>query len=160
MARKLPETAIGVRSAGISDEDADYLELQMDLESGYTLERQILLPRNQHFVFLSDIVTGTETANLEYRSVIPVASGMTGSLDGETHEVVLKTKGLSARVFPIGLPQERDFFQPGSLTLNDQSQLVLHQQSAEANGLYAPLIIDWEPGLKTQTGRLGESDRK
>lgn len=131
-----------------SDEDADYLELQMDLESGYTLERQILLPRNQHFVFLSDIVTGTETTNLEYRSVIPVTLGIAGALDDETHEMVLKTKGLSARVFPIGLPQERDFFQPGSLTLNDQSQLVLHQQVSEANGLYAPLIIDWEPGLK------------
>lgn len=131
-----------------SDDDADYLELHMDLELGYTLERQILLPRNQHFAFLSDIVTGTETANLEYRSVIPVTPGIAGSLDGETHELVLKTKGLSARVFPIGLPQERDFFQPGSLTLNDQSQLVLHQKNAAANGLYAPLIIDWEPGLK------------
>ncbi|WP_339728799.1 hypothetical protein [uncultured Gimesia sp.] len=131
-----------------SDADADYLELQMDLESGYRLERQILLPRNQHFVFLSDIVTGTEAANLEYRSMIPVTSGIASSLDGETHEMVLKTKGLSARVFPIGLSQERDFFQPGSLTLNDESQLVLQQQVSKSTGLYAPLIIDWEPGLK------------
>ncbi|MCA9014726.1 MAG: hypothetical protein KDA77_05265, partial [Planctomycetaceae bacterium] len=131
-----------------SDEDADYLELQMDLESGYTLERQILLPRNQHFVFLSDIVTGPETANLEYRSILPVTPGVTGVQDDETHELVLKTKGLSARVFPIGLPQERDFFQPGSLTLNDQNQLELYQQNPAANGLYAPLIIDWEPELK------------
>lgn len=130
-----------------SDEDADYLELQMDLESGYKLERQILLPRNQHFVFLSDIVTGTETANLEYRSVIPISPGIKGSLKEGTHELQLKTKGLSARVFPIGLPQERDFFQPGSLTLDDQNQLVLHQASL-GNALYAPLIIDWEPGLK------------
>ncbi|MCH9655690.1 MAG: hypothetical protein K0U90_11635 [Planctomycetes bacterium] len=131
-----------------SDEDADYLELQMDLDSGYKLERQILLPRNQHFAFLSDIVTGTETANMEYRSMVPVAPGMTSSLNGETHELMLKTKGLSARVFPIGLPQERDFFQPGGLKLNDQSQLELHQQAPEANALYAPLIIDWEPELK------------
>lgn len=131
-----------------SDEDADYLELHMDLESGYRLERQILLPRNQHFAFLSDIVFGSENANLEYRSLLPVLSGITGSLDGETHELMLKTKGLSARVFPIGLPQERDFFQPGSLTLNDKNQLVLHQQAAEANALYAPMIIDWEPELK------------
>ena len=131
-----------------TDEDADYLELHMELESGYKLERQILLPRNQHFVFLSDIVTGEETANLEYQSFIPVTPGMTGSLNGATHELSLKSKGLSARVFPIGLTQERDFFQPGSLTLNDQSQLVLHHQASEANALYAPLIIDWEPELK------------
>lgn len=130
-----------------SDEDADYLELQMDLESGYKLERQVLLPRNQHFAFLSDIVTGTETANLEYRSVIPISSGIIGSLREGTHELQLKTKGLSARVFPIGLPQERDFFQSGSLTLDDQNQLVLHQASL-GNALYAPLIIDWEPELK------------
>ena len=131
-----------------SDEDADYLELHMELESGYKLERQILLPRNQHFAFLSDIVTGTEPANLEYRSLIPVTPGIAGTLNGETHELSLKTKGLSARVFPIGLTQERDFFKPGSLTLNDQSQLVLHQQVSTANALYAPLIIDWEPDLK------------
>lgn len=131
-----------------SDEDADYLELHMELESGYSLERQILLPRNQHFVFLSDIVTGTETANIEYSSILPVTPGIAGSLDGETHELKLKTKGLSARVFPIGLSQDRDFFQPGSLTLNDQNQLVLHQQVSASNALYAPLIIDWEPELK------------
>lgn len=131
-----------------SDEDADYIELHMELDSGYKLERQILLPRNQHFVFLSDIVTGEEAANLEYHSYLPVTPGMTGSLDGETHELKLKTKGLAARVFPIGLPQDRDFFQPGSLTLNDQSQLVLHHQATEATALYAPLIIDWEPELK------------
>jgi len=131
-----------------SDEDADYLELHMELESGYKLERQILLPRNQHFVFLSDIVTGAETANLEYRSFVPAAPGITGSQDDETHELSLKIKELSARVFPIGLPQKRDFFQPGSLALNDQSQLVLHQHAAEAKSLYAPLVIDWEPELK------------
>tara|TARA_R110002095_G_scaffold159290_2_gene138084 strand:+ start:573 stop:2477 length:1905 start_codon:yes stop_codon:yes gene_type:complete len=131
-----------------SDEDADYIELHMELESGFKLERQLLLPRNQHFAFLADIVTITEPANLEYRSVIPVTPGITGTLDGETHELLLKAKGLSARVFPIALPQEKDFFQPGSLTLNDQSQLVLHQQVASANALYAPLIIDWEPDLK------------
>lgn len=130
-----------------SDDDADYLELQMNLESGYKLERQIMLPRDQHFVFLADIVTGTETAKLEYRSILPVNSKMTGRMDEETHELLLKTKGLSARVFPIGLPQERDFFQSGSLSLDEQNQLVLHQVS-HANSLYAPLIVDWEPELK------------
>ena len=97
-----------------SDEDADYLELQMDLEGGYTLDRQILLPRNQHFVFLSDIVNGSEAARLEYRSLLPVASGFTDAVDEETHELSLKTKGLAARVFPLGLPQDRDFFFPGN----------------------------------------------
>ncbi|MAC56252.1 MAG: hypothetical protein CME31_27265, partial [Gimesia sp.] len=68
--------------------------------------------------------------------------------DSETHELTLKTKGLSARIFPIGLPQERDFFQPGSLTFNEQHQLILQQQASEATALYVPLIIDWEPDLK------------
>ncbi len=131
-----------------SDEDADYLELQMDLEGGYTLDRQILLPRNQHFVFLSDIVNGSEAARLEYRSLLPVASGFTDSVDEETHELSLKTKGLAARVFPLGLPQDRDFFCPGSLSLNERGQIELHQAAAEATALYVPLVIDWEPDLK------------
>ncbi len=131
-----------------SDEDADYLELQMDLDSGFRLERQLLLPRNQHFAFLSDIVTGTEAANIEYRSILPVSPELTGSVDSETHEMMLKTKGLTARVFPIGLSQERDFFQPGSLTFNEQHQLILQQQVSEASALYVPLVIDWEPDLK------------
>jgi len=120
----------------------------MDLDSGFRLERQLLLPRNQHFAFLSDIVTGTEAANIEYRSILPVSSELTGSVDSETHEMMLKTKGLTARVFPIGLSQERDFFQPGSLTFNEQHQLILQQQVSEASALYVPLVIDWEPDLK------------
>lgn len=131
-----------------TDEDADYLELHMDLDSGFRLERQLLLPRNQHFVFLSDIVTGAEASNIEYRSILPVSSELTGMVDSETHELTLKTKGLTARIFPIGLPQERDFFQPGSLTFNEQHQLILQQQVSEASALYVPLIIDWEPDLK------------
>ncbi|QDU48221.1 hypothetical protein Pan110_05340 [Gimesia panareensis] len=131
-----------------SDEDADYLELQMELDGGYTLERQILLPRNQHFVFLADIVNGSEAARLEYRSLLPVSAGYTGFVDEETHELSLKTKGMSARVFPLGLPQERDFFQPGSLSLNEQGQIELQQQAVEATALYVPLVIDWEPDLK------------
>lgn len=130
------------------DEDADYLELQMDLDGGYTLERQILLPRNQHFVFLSDIVNGSEAARLEYRSLLPVSAGYSGIVDEETHELSLKTKGLATRVFPLGLSQERDFFQPGSLNLNEQGQIELHQEVAEATALYVPLVIDWEPELK------------
>ena len=131
-----------------TDEDADYLELHMDLDSGFRLERQLLLPRNQHFAFLADIVTVTEAASIEYRSILPVSSELTGMVDSETHELTLKTKGLSARIFPIGLPQERDFFQPGSLTFNEQHQLILQQQASEATALYVPLIIDWEPDLK------------
>ncbi|MCA9005456.1 MAG: hypothetical protein KDA70_09315 [Planctomycetaceae bacterium] len=131
-----------------SDEDADYLELSMELDSGFRLERQLLLPRNQHFAFLSDIVTVTEAASIEYRSILPVSAELAGMVDSETHELTLKTKGLTARVFPIGLPQERDFFQPGSLTYNEQHQLILQQHAAEATALYVPLIIDWEPDLK------------
>lgn len=131
-----------------SDEDADYLELQMQLDDGYTLERQILLPRNQHFVFLADIVNGTEAARLEYRSCLPVTTGFAGFMDEESHELLLKKKGLAARVFPLGLSQERDFFQPGSLNVNERGQIELQQEVAEATALYAPLVIDWEPELK------------
>lgn len=134
-----------------SDEDADYLELQMELDGGYTLERQILLPRNQHFVFLSDIVNGSEPARLEYRSFLPVSSGFSGAVDEETHELSLKAKGLAARVFPLGLPQDRDFFQPGGLSLNEGGQIELHQEAAEATALYVPLVIDWEPDLKRKS---------
>ena len=56
-----------------SDDDVDYLELETNWHGSWRLQRQILLAREDHFLWLADAVTGPEVESLDYRSVLPLA---------------------------------------------------------------------------------------
>ncbi|MCA9232775.1 MAG: hypothetical protein KDA57_19150, partial [Planctomycetales bacterium] len=55
-----------------SDEDVDYLELSIDLAGGATLERQILLAREELFLLLCDNVVGTRGGQLSHHYCLPL----------------------------------------------------------------------------------------
>ena len=57
-----------------TDEDVDYLELEIELTAGVKLQRQIVLAREDRFLFLADAVMGPQRGRLEYRSVLPLAA--------------------------------------------------------------------------------------
>ena len=60
-------------SCWYSDEDVDYLELEIELTAGVKLERQIVLAREDRFLLLADAVMSPERGNLEYRGILPLA---------------------------------------------------------------------------------------
>lgn len=126
-----------------SDGDGDYLELQQALD-GCRIERQVFLSRGGCFAMLADVVAEVPGATIEYCSRIPLAEGARSLQNEKTRECRIAAPGSTvARVFPLALPADPVRATPGSLLIAD-NRLEL-RQTATAAGLYAPLILDWEP---------------
>ena len=60
----------------VSDQDVDYLELQIDLAGGMRIQRQMVLAREDRFLFLADAILGQWPGELQYRGVLPLARGV------------------------------------------------------------------------------------
>jgi hypothetical protein len=133
-----------------SDAQADYLELQLEVD-GLTIERQVMLSRTEQFALLADTVCFIKPGRIDFTSHLPLAAKLKSRPDGTTRELCLKSTGLDVRVFPLALPQSRVFGTAGGLELNSFSNgngevatLALHQ-AAQGHGLFAPLLFDWSP---------------
>lgn len=125
-----------------SDDDGDYLELQLLCSENVRIDRQVLLSRRGHFALFADAVVTRAPARIEYRSSLPVAGGASIKSDFQTREFGVGT----ARVFPVGLPQDRVLSTPGNCFENS-GRLDL-TQVATGRGLYLPVVFDWHPGRR------------
>jgi hypothetical protein len=127
----------------ISDEDVDYLELELQLERGYKIQRQMCLGRKERFVYLCDSVLGYDSGRLSYEQQLPLAAGINAAQDAEMREVVLTGKKPRARVLPLALPEWRSEQRQGELRVRENS-LTLTTQAAGKN-LCSPVWIDLDP---------------
>lgn len=127
-------------SCWFTDDDVDYLELSMDLTDGATLERQILLARDEMFLLLCDYVTNTAGGELSHRYRLPLAAELELELEQETREGLLTAGKTYARVLPLALPEWRVDPRVGQLTTNN-NRLQLEQKRNGVN-LACPLLID------------------
>ena len=152
-----------------SDPDADYIELQMAGPGKLSVERLVMLSRKERFLFVADSIsgvpllsnsaksrsTGTDTASgtkksaesnrqrIEYESRLSLCDGMVGSCEGITREGKITGHRMKARVFPLGIPQDRVLSTPHQLSV-EGNEIVL-KQVAEGEGLFAPLLFVWHP---------------
>ena len=90
-----------------SNEDADYLELELALPNNIRVQRQMVLAREDRFLFLADAVLGEQSAALEYRSVLPLTAETTFDAATESREGYLVGRKARALVFPLALPEWR-----------------------------------------------------
>ena len=127
-----------------SDPDADYIELQMIGPGRLRVERMVMLSRTQQFLLLADSISGVPHERIEYQSKLSLGDGVQSRADTQTREVQLTMKGLRPRVFPLALPQDRVLSTPHEFLAGD-SRLTL-KQTADGEGLFAPLLFDWNPG--------------
>jgi hypothetical protein len=124
-----------------SGKEADYLELQMRLSGGLTLERQIVLARKDRFLLLSDAVLGSRAGRVDFRGTLPLAEEIAFRRAPRTREGwLVHGDGRLASVLPLALGEWRSQPSPGEL-LPARSGLALHQ-SAAGRRLLAPLFID------------------
>jgi hypothetical protein len=139
----------------VSDNDVDYLELEIDLGDGLKIQRHVLLAREDRFLMLADAVLGDRSAKLQYRSRLPLGPKVAACGEKETQECVLFSgKKRAAMVLPLALPEWRcDWQQAGALSVEKQcatgsasaaSWLNL-QQTAEGQRLFVPLWFDLDP---------------
>jgi len=126
----------------LCDEDVDYLELELDLDEGLRVQRQILLAREDGFMMLADAVLGKRAAKIEYRGSLPLCSGVSFRGGEESFEGFISGKKRLARVLPLALPEWRAEQSPGD-TCQISTGLQL-QQAVRGSCLYAPLLFDLE----------------
>jgi len=92
----------------VSDEDVDYLELEIELGEGLRIQRHILMARKDRFLLLADAVLGSQRAALDYRGSLPLGRQIAFRAAGETSEGALAGRKTRAVAIPLALPEWRD----------------------------------------------------
>jgi hypothetical protein len=123
----------------------DYLELEMEFTDGWRVQRQILLAREDAFLFVADAVLGSGESDhqIDYVSRWPLPDSVRFETAEETREGLLWGKKRLGLVLPLALPEWRADQPGGSFAVQGQ-QLCL-EQSAVGMNLFAPLFVDLDP---------------
>ncbi len=136
----------------LSDDDADYLELEIELEDGLRVQRHMLLAREDHFLLLADAVLGDRPARLEsrleYCGRVSLAANVSFQPAEETREGFLSGRRRLGLALPLALGEWRADAAPGSLVRTDEG-LELRQET-EGRSMFAPLFVDLRPGRMTR----------
>lgn len=140
-----------------SDEDGDFLELQMQGPKKLFVERFAMLSRQDRFLVLSESVRGARGLKAEPHAAITavtrlsLAAGLSWAIDQHKREFsILQGTKRVARCFPLALPMEKLYGTPHRYEIDGQTLMLTW--STPADGFVAPLVIDWHPDrLKSAT---------
>lgn len=128
----------------VSDDDADYLELQLSFSHEVRVQRHLLLAREDRFLFWADAVLGSTPGMLDYHCMLPLADGIAFQPAADTREGYLTGRRRRAAVLPLALAEWREEPSAGRLAAG-QRGLELSQMATRARALFAPLWIDLHP---------------
>jgi len=132
-----------------SDDEVDYLELEISLEGGYRIQRHILLSREDDILMLADAVLGRRPSRMEYRGWLPLRRGITLRGAHETREALLVGRRPRALVLPLALPEWRCDARAGELRQSSQGLELL--QASHGRRMFAPLLLDLDPRRMART---------
>jgi len=132
----------------VSDDDIDYLELELRLSGGARLQRHVALAREDHFLLLADAVVDAPGDEIEYCGRLPFGPAAGFGQAEETWEGFLLGDRGSALVLPLGLPEWRIEDREGALESADGA-LQLWQRG-QGPALFAPLFFDLKPRRLTR----------
>jgi len=134
-----------------SDENVDYLELQMELAGGLRLERHLVMARKDRFLLLADAVLGMRPGTLRYRGLMPLGPEIAFRGAGSTREGFLigatasRPRGKRlATVLPLALPEWRCDRHVGDFFCSPEGMELC--QVIQGRRLFAPLWLDLDPG--------------
>ncbi|GEM_PF-564553 len=134
-----------------SDEEVDYLELEMSFGDDVRLQRQLLLARRDGFFLVADALLSLKPGQLEIVARLPLAPGVQYEPAVESREAYLTdAKGKRrALLLPIALPEWRQSPAAGSLELQSSGTeadgaagIIELRQQANGRSLFSPLFID------------------
>ena len=131
-----------------SDREADYLELEISLEEGVRVQRQMLLAKEDELLFLADAILSDRPASLEYRGCLPLADGVSFRPAEETWEGHLKGRRQLALALPLALPEWRLDGGVGSLGETERGLELLER--GQGRTMFAPLCFDLRPRRMTR----------
>jgi hypothetical protein len=129
----------------VTDDDVDYLELELALTGDVRVQRHLVFAREDQFLFMADAVLGGPPRVIDYQLALPLAENVSAECGDQTRETALVKGGRRrATVLPLGLGEWKEDRRRGELRA--QSGLVeLRQSAAGAGNLFAPWFVDLEP---------------
>ena len=134
-------------SCWYSDEDCDYLDLSIDLENGYELERQIMLAREDGVATISEVIlsNGDALADQECLANLPLAPGVAFEGEEETREGWLTSAGKRiAGLIPLSLPEWRVEQRIGECAQGSEHSLDIYC-SGRGRNLASVIWLDFSP---------------
>jgi hypothetical protein len=132
----------------VSDDDADYLELEQKLTGATRLQRHVLLARHDRFLFVADAVICKRTRAISYRGPTPLTANVHYTAAREANEGFLTSPAGHRRhalVLPLAMPEWRGIGTRGDGLALDGGRLELRQSAIASRALFAPLFIDLAP---------------
>ncbi|TWT34503.1 hypothetical protein [Blastopirellula retiformator] len=125
----------------LTDDDGDYLELEVTLSGGHRLQRVFFLAREDQFLLVADAVLLKDASGkLEYELPLPLAGEVETTTADETCEIDLKKGKGWSRVLPLALPEWRIDTSRGRFE-REEGQPIL-QLKIDGKNLHAPLLFD------------------
>lgn len=120
----------------------DFLELGCKLSHDLRLERQLLLARDDHVLYLADIVTSSRDVSRELKHTIhvPLDDNAAWQPEAETRDGLIVAGKTHAAVLPLALKEWRADPRGGSL-IEANGCLTLTQE-AHGRALCCPLFFD------------------
>ena len=122
-----------------SDEDVDYLELEMEVTPQIRIQRSFLLARTDQILMLTDAVLCDQPDPIKYRSHLPLADEMTAHSEANTREMILKSPQPCTRILPLWLPEWRSANGHGKMDIQKRHLVMEHSGKGR---LFAPLFFD------------------
>lgn len=126
-----------------SNVDVDYLELEIALAGDVRLQRQIILTRRDGVLFVADAVLAPNTTKLNCETALPLVAGCDFTPAEETREAIALIGKQRLLLLPLALGEWRTESCSGDLTF-EAGKIVLRQQAAAAEALYAPLALVYD----------------
>ncbi|MFO0949229.1 MAG: hypothetical protein U1D30_25510 [Planctomycetota bacterium] len=123
------------------DVDGEYLELRLKLSAGVVLERQIFLPRERPFLWLSDTLKTEKADRLALSWTLPTLHGARAIGSVTTTAQTIKGYPIELRLLPVGEPANPLSPGTGHLTVDDRG-LSIHSERT-ADRLFLPVVLTW-----------------
>ena len=142
-----------------SDNDVDYLELEIKLAGGVILQRHFVFARKDRFLLLADAVLGRQTANLDYRGRLPLGGGVQVRAAAKSWEHRLVCGGRrTATVLPLALPEWRSIAQCEELSVERgprrSAGAIRLRQFAPAAAALCPALVRFGSALRRAAADL------
>ena len=132
----------------VSDDDIDYLELEIQLTQGARLQRHLAMAREDRFLLLTDAILDCPEGTIDYCGRFSLAKDAGLAPAEETNEAFLMGQHAAALVLPLALPEWRVEQTPGQLT--STSDAMEYSLSGQGGALLAPVFFDLKPRRMTR----------
>jgi hypothetical protein len=123
--------------------------LELACSNEISLQRQIMLVRNEKILLVADAVIGKTQGRIDYVSRLPLGENICvnkekESSDPKTTEIKLQGKKPRAWVLPLALSEWASETRHGTLRVNDHNLEL--RATGQGSCLYAPLWFDLDRG--------------